>query len=122
MTNAAVRDEPTIERGLVRLEDTHLIVDQWGLTALNGSPSLGQCGIALQRITKVISGVKYWRGDLMNLADTLFAEEASQFIDSELLSESDARAEMFVAANVAATTSRSTGWIGRRRKTGRPGS
>jgi hypothetical protein len=40
----------------------------------------------------------------MNLAEGLFAEEASQVIDSDLLDEAEAKAEMFVAKHVAPTT------------------
>jgi hypothetical protein len=40
----------------------------------------------------------------MNLTEGLFAEEAAQVIDHELLSEREAKAEMFVASHVRPTT------------------
>ncbi len=68
------------------------------------SPTLQQCGGALLRITKVLSGARYWRGDILNLTEGLFAEEASQVIDQEHLTEAEAKAEMYVAKNVKPTT------------------
>lgn len=66
-------------------------------------PSLDQCGQALLRCVKIKDAVKYWLGDLMNLTEGLFAEEAAQVIDHELLSEAEAREYMFVAKAVAPT-------------------
>jgi hypothetical protein len=82
------------------------VVDHMGLTQRESGlrPTLEQCGEALRRIGKITETVKYWRGDLMNLTETLFHEEAAQVIDSEALDEKDAKAEMFVASRVAPST------------------
>jgi hypothetical protein len=80
------------------------VVDSVGLAQRGGPPTLKQCGYALSRITRIKDAVRYWRGDLMNLTEGLFAEEASQVIDSDLLDEAEAKAEMFVAKHVAPTT------------------
>ncbi len=66
-----------------------------------GRPTIMQCEAALGRVRLVFGAAKYWLGDLMNLTETLFAEEASQLIDQSFLSEKDAKAFMFVAAKVA---------------------
>jgi hypothetical protein len=80
------------------------VVDSAGLAQRGGPPTLEQCGSALRRITRIKDAVRFWRGDLMNLTEGLFAEEASQVIDSDLLDEAEAKAEMFVAKHVAPTT------------------
>ena len=89
--------------GLIPLAEQHLIVDQWAL-AQAGTLTLGKCGEALVKITQIGSAVRYWRGDLMNLAETLFHEESSQIIDSDYLTEAEAKAERFVAEKVKPTT------------------
>ena len=66
-------------------------------------PTLQQCDSALRRVTKIKDSVRYWRGDLLNLTEGLFAEQASQIIDQEMLDEAEAKAEMFVAKNVKPT-------------------
>lgn len=58
----------------------------------------------MQRVSRVIFVARFWRGDLMNLAETLFGEEASQIVDSEHLTEAEAAAEKLVAAKVKPTT------------------
>ena len=67
-------------------------------------PSLAQCGTAFHRICKINDWIRYGRGDLMNITEGLFAEEASQVIDHELLTEAEAKAEMFVSSRVSRTT------------------
>lgn len=97
-----------VDRDLPGLELVPLgppfVVDSVALERRGAAPTLDQCGGALRRITKIMDGAKYWRGDLLNLSEGLFAEEASQIIDHELLDESAAKAEMFVAKHVAPTT------------------
>lgn len=80
------------------------IVDSVALERRGPEPTLAQCERGLIRLCQVMDGIRYWRGDLMNLTEGLFAEEAAQIIDHERLSEAEARAEMFVAAHVAPTT------------------
>lgn len=81
------------------------VVDSVAVAARPGQPlTVEQCGEALRRVTRIKDAVRYWRGDLMNLAETLFAEEASQIVDHELLSEAEAAAEKRVAKNVLPTT------------------
>jgi hypothetical protein len=80
------------------------IVDAVALERRGGPPTLEQCGTALERVKKVYCGVRYWLGDLLLLTEGLFAEEASQIIDQELLTEADVKAFTFVSKNVAPTT------------------
>lgn len=79
-----------------------------GSTALErrgpDAPTLYQCGAALRRVTKIIAFDRFWRGDLLNLTEGLFAEEASQVIDHELMDEADVKIERLVSAKVAPTT------------------
>ena len=87
-------------QGLLSLVPPFAIDDQ-GVTLRGPNPSLAQCGHGLVRLKRLHDGVKYWMGQLMNLTETLFAEEASQVIDQELLTEREAKAYMFVAKSVA---------------------
>ena len=71
------------------------------LTAPGPPPTMAQCGDGLMRLSKVASRIKFWGGDLLALTETLFAEEAAQIIDSELMDEREVKAEIFVATHVA---------------------
>lgn len=80
------------------------VVDSVAVGQKPGSPpTLDQCGQALRRVVKIKDAVRYWLGDLMNLTEGLFAEEASQVIDQELLTEAEAREYTFVAKAVGPT-------------------
>jgi hypothetical protein len=78
------------------------VVDSVALTRRNDGVALtlGQCAAALGRITHIRAATKYWRGDVLNLAGTLFGEEASQLLDPELLDEKETREEQRVAEKV----------------------
>lgn len=97
-----------IDRELPGLELVPLgppfVVDSVALERRGPSPTLEQCGSALDRVKKVYSGVRYWLGDLMNLTETLFQEEASQYIDASYLSEQEVKDYRRVAEKVAPTT------------------
>lgn len=106
MTHASTAE---VDRDLPGLELLPLgppfIVDSVALDDRPGPPpTLAQCGTALKRLTKIMGAARYWRGDLMNLTEGLFKEEASQVVDHELLDEAEAKAEMFVSKHVAPTT------------------
>lgn len=107
MTHAAAEVE--VERDLPGLELVPLgppfVVDSLALERRGSvSPTLEQLGSALRRVTKIKDAVRYWRGDLLNLTEGLFAEEASQIIDHDLLDEVEAKQEIYVSKNVAPTT------------------
>ncbi len=85
--------------GLIRLGPP-FVVDSVGLARRGGPPTMEDCRIALGRICKVKDAVRYWRGDLLNLAGTLFAEDSSQLLDPELLDEKESAEEMRVADKV----------------------
>jgi hypothetical protein len=78
-------------------------VDAVALSQHGQPPTLAQCGAGLRKLCQISDGIRYWRGDLMNLTEGLFKEEAAQVVDHELLSEADAKAERWVAAHVAPT-------------------
>jgi hypothetical protein len=93
------------ERALVPMNDEHLIVDEHALAPLGSLPvTIQHCDRALKRINAIIGAGRFWRGDLLNLAGTLFGEEASQIIDAESLDEKEAAAERFVAEHVKPST------------------
>ncbi len=83
---------------------THYTVNSVAITQKQGMvPTLDDCGQALRRVVKIKDAVRYWLGDLMNLTEGLFAEEASQVIDQELLTDAEAREYTFVAKAVGPT-------------------
>jgi hypothetical protein len=67
------------------------------------SATFAQCDDGLQRLKRIYGAARYWLGDLMNLTEGLFAEEASQLIDESFLSEAEVKAFTFVAAKVQPT-------------------
>lgn len=66
----------------------------------NGPVTVESCSKALVRITKIKDAVRYWRGDVMNLAETLFKEEGSQLLDADLMDEQEAKDECLVSGKV----------------------
>lgn len=101
----------TVDSELSRLELVQLgptfVVDSVALRARDGRSTaltIQDCGKGLLRITKIEDGIKYWRGDLLNLAGTLFGEESSQLLDPELLDEKESADEMRVAEKVSPVT------------------
>ncbi len=83
-----------------------LVVDSAGLARRQSVQiaSVTDLDRPMRRIAAVLRAIRFWRGDLMNLAETLFGEEAAQIVDSEHLTEAEARAEKLVAAKVKPTT------------------
>lgn len=63
-------------------------------------PTLAQCGAGMKRLLMVRSRLMFYLGDLMNLAESLYSEEASQIIDHEDIDERTAKDCTFVAAHV----------------------
>lgn len=98
-----------VDRDLPGLELVPLgppfVVDSVALEQRGSAPpDFRHCELALGRVKKIYGAVRYWLGDLMNLTETLFAEEASQLIDAEFLSEQEVKDFCFVSKNVKPTT------------------
>ncbi len=96
---------------LTRLELVRLgapfVVDSVALTRRTDTgvpPTLQECGQALTRIIHISDAVKYWAGDVLNLAGTLFGEDASQLLDPDLLDEKESREWQRVAEKVDPVT------------------
>ncbi len=66
--------------------------------------SVQQLDRPMRHVSSIITFGRCYRGDLMNLAETLFGEEAAQIVDSEHLTEAEAAAEKYVASHVKPTT------------------
>ncbi len=99
---AVQQDMPGLE--LVQL-DAPFVVDSVALERRTSVEiTIPQCERSLRRLVKISDAVRYWQGDLMNLVDTLFHEEASQVIDHELMEEATAKQLMHVAQTVRPTT------------------
>ncbi len=83
-----------------------LVVDSAALERRQSVPltNVLQLEKPMSRISRVIFAARLWRGDLMNLGETLFGEEAAQIVDSEHLTEAEAQLEKLVAARVKPTT------------------
>ncbi len=56
---------------------------------------------AAETLRKVDSSIRWWIGDMLNIGDSLFGEEASQVIDHEKWSEQTVKNFCWVAKNVA---------------------
>ncbi len=83
------------------------VVDSVALTRRTDTgapPTLQECGQALARIIRISDAVKYWAGDVLNLAGTLFGEDASQLLDPDLLDEKESREWQRVAEKVDPVT------------------
>ena len=89
---------------LVPFEECGLVVDSVALTTRGGSPTFDQWSDAADRLRKIHGAVKFWIGDLLNMGETLFSEEASQVIDQSFLSEQEVKQYTLVAKQVAPTT------------------
>jgi hypothetical protein len=81
-----------------------LVVDSVALTTRGGSPSFDHWAEAAERLRKVHGATKYWIGDLLNMGEGLFSEQASQVIDQSYLSEAEVKQYTYVAKQVAPTT------------------
>jgi hypothetical protein len=71
-----------------------------GLKVVGPKPTLEQCGHELHRLIKIRGGLDYNVGDLINLTEKLYGEDASQVIDAELIDERIASELRFVTTNV----------------------
>jgi hypothetical protein len=82
-----------------------------GLKVVGPKPTLEQCGQELHRLKLVRGGLDYNIGDLINLTEKLFGEDASQVIDAELLDERVASELRFVTGKVSEEVRKmSPGW------------
>jgi hypothetical protein len=79
-------------------------LSEHGLAINGGKPTFEECATAADKLKKVHGALAYWLGDLINLTEGLFHEEASQIIDKEFLSEKDVSAFRFVAERVSLKT------------------
>lgn len=82
-----------------------------GLKVVGPKPTLEQCGQELHRLKLVRGGLDYNMGDLINLTERLFGEDASQVIDPELIDERVASELRFVTSKVSEDVRKmSPGW------------
>lgn len=81
-----------------------LVVDSVALTTRGGSPTFDQWAEAADRLRKIHGATKYWIGDLLNMGEGLFSEEASQVIDQSFLGEQEVKSYTAVAKAVLPTT------------------
>lgn len=74
----------------------------YAVQAANGKPAASDFGKALIYIKAHADRLRYLRGDLINMAEAMLGEEASQVIDPEYIGdEKDANEDRFVAKGVA---------------------
>ena len=77
------------------------LLDAHNLTVKQGhTVTFGDFEKATLRLVKVTQSIWYWTGDLLNLGENTFSEEASQVIDYESMSYETARQMQRVASQV----------------------
>jgi len=95
------RDLPGFE--LVPLARNHLVVDSVALEVHGEPPTFEQWSRGADHLKKIHGAVRFWLGDLINLGESLFLEEASQVIDQSFLSEKEVKDYSYVAKLVKPT-------------------
>jgi len=99
---AAMDDGEILQKGdqLVPMGRPFL-VDPYCIELLPGQmPTREEMGQATERAVRVHTASAFWLGDILNLGESLFGEEASQFIDHEDMPEATVRNLTWVAKQV----------------------
>lgn len=78
------------------------MLDPYCLMQAKGTkPTIEEFGTAVKTLSEANFSIQFWIGDMVNLGESLYGEEAAQHIDHERFSEETVRSCAFVAKKVA---------------------
>lgn len=101
---AAMDDGEVLQHGapqqLVAVGPRFLVDPYCMLQAPGAPPTREEMGLGIKRVIQVHSSSAFWLGDMILLGESLFGEEASQFVDQADLTESTVKNLTWVAKNV----------------------